>query len=59
VPSIGLHGISDGVNPPAGSVAHERLFGPQYERRLLDDAGHNPPQESPQAFARAILDLMR
>jgi pimeloyl-ACP methyl ester carboxylesterase len=59
VPSIGLHGISDGVNPPAGSVGHERLFGPQYERRLLDDAGHNPPQESPQAFARAILDLMR
>jgi pimeloyl-ACP methyl ester carboxylesterase len=59
VPSIALHGLSDGVNPPAGSVGHERFFGPRYERRLIDDAGHNPPQESPQAFARAILDLMR
>jgi pimeloyl-ACP methyl ester carboxylesterase len=58
VPSIALHGASDGVNPPAGSVGHKQFFGPQYERRLLDDAGHNPPQESPQAFVRAILDLM-
>ena len=58
VPTIALHGASDGVNPPNGSAGHERYFSARYERRVLEQAGHNPPQESPTEFARAILDLM-
>ena len=28
-----------------------------HERRLLENVGHNPPQEVPRAFAEAVLDL--
>ncbi|MBS7812941.1 alpha/beta fold hydrolase [Roseococcus pinisoli] len=55
VPSIDLHGASDGVNPPP-SKASSRFTGP-FERRILPRVGHNPPQEAPEAFARAVLDL--
>ncbi|WP_424811682.1 alpha/beta hydrolase [Roseococcus sp. YIM B11640] len=55
VPSIDLHGGSDGVNPPpeAGSP---RFTGP-FARRILPRIGHNVPQEAPAAFAEALLDL--
>ena len=55
VPSIDLHGLADGVNPP-GPKPSPRFTG-RFERRLLPGIGHNPPQESPASFARALLDL--
>ena len=58
VPTIALHGATDGVNPQAGSLRHERYFSGPYERRVIDDAGHNPPQESPVSFAQAVRDLL-
>jgi len=57
VPSINLHGGSDGVGPAAGSEGHHRHFIGPYERRVLPRIGHNLPQEAPEAFARAVLDL--
>ncbi len=30
-----------------------------YERRLLPGIGHNPPQEAPQVFASAVLEVIR
>ena len=57
VPTINLHGETDGVGPVAGSLGHARHFSGPYERRTLPKVGHNPPQEAPEAFARAILDL--
>ena len=57
VPSINLHGGSDGVGPAAGSEGHHRHFTGPYERRVLPRIGHNLPQEAPDAFARAVLDL--
>jgi pimeloyl-ACP methyl ester carboxylesterase len=57
VPAVVLHGAVDDVNPPQGSEAHARYFTAHYERRVLDNVGHNPPQEAPRAFAQAILDL--
>lgn len=59
VPTIALHGAQDGVNPPDGSLRHERYFTAAYERRVLEGVGHNPPQESPRLFVQAIQDLMR
>ena len=55
VPSIDLHGEADGVNPPP-SKPSARFTG-RFERRLLPGVGHNPPQEAPAEFARALLDL--
>jgi pimeloyl-ACP methyl ester carboxylesterase len=55
VPALDLHGAADGVNPP-GAKASARFTG-QFERRILPGMGHNPPQEAPEAFARALLDL--
>ena len=57
VPSINLHGETDGVGPVAGSAGHHRFFTGPYERRTLPRVGHNPPQEAPEAFARAMLEL--
>ena len=59
VPSIALQGEADGVGPPQGSEHHAAFFGGPYERRVLAKVGHNPPQEAPQAFTQAILDLVR
>jgi pimeloyl-ACP methyl ester carboxylesterase len=57
VPTIVVHGRADGVNPPPISEGHEKYFSGAYQRRLFDNVGHNPPQESPGAFARAVLEL--
>lgn len=57
VPSIVLHGTADGVFPAGWSAAHHERFSGPYERRLLEDVGHNPPQEAPRAFADAVLAL--
>ena len=57
VPAIVLHGASSGIQPPAGSQPHARLFTGPYQRRVLPKIGHNLPQEAPQAVAEAILEL--
>lgn len=51
VPALDLHGAADGVNPPR-PAAH-----PDFRRVLLPGVGHNPPQEAPEAFAKALLEL--
>ena len=55
VPTIDLHGEADGVNPPSAQPSPR--FNGRFERRILPGIGHNPPQEAPQAFASALLDL--
>ena len=57
VPTIAIHGAVDGVNPIWTSEGHEKYFTNRYERRILEDVGHNPPQEAPEVFAEAILGL--
>jgi pimeloyl-ACP methyl ester carboxylesterase len=57
VPAINIHGAVDGVNPVQNSKQHGKYFGSQYQRRVFDNVGHNPPQEDPKGFAQAILDL--
>jgi pimeloyl-ACP methyl ester carboxylesterase len=58
VPSINLHGETDGVGPVAASAGHARHFTGPYERRVIPRTGHNVPQEAPEAFARAMLELV-
>ncbi len=57
VPVISVHGADDGVNPVVTSEGQQRRFGAPYERRVFPGTGHNPPQESPLAFADAVLAL--
>jgi pimeloyl-ACP methyl ester carboxylesterase len=58
VPTIALQGEADGVHPPASSEQHSVFFTGPYQRHLLPRIGHNPPQEAPQAFADAVLELI-
>jgi pimeloyl-ACP methyl ester carboxylesterase len=57
VPTIVIHGKTDGVNPPENSAGHHKNFTGYYERLLFNNVGHNPPQEAPRAFAEAVLKL--
>lgn len=59
VPSIALEGADDGVIRQALSEGHARWFSGLYERRVIAGTGHNLPQEAPEAFARAVLDVAR
>ena len=59
VPTIVIHGAVDDVNLAQKSEGHFRYFTGPYERRLFENVGHNPPQEAPQAFAEAVLDLCK
>ncbi len=57
VPSICIDGDVNGVS---GLTAHHssKFTGP-YEYRLFADTGHNLPQEKPQEWVQAILDVRR
>ena len=59
VPTINVHGAVDGVGPVQNSERHEKYFSAHYQRRVLANVGHNPPQEDPKAFSEAILDLCK
>ncbi|RYY72782.1 MAG: alpha/beta hydrolase, partial [Comamonadaceae bacterium] len=59
VPAITFDGADDGVRPPAPASAHAHRFTGPREHRLVPGAGHNLPQEAPQPFAQAVLELVR
>jgi pimeloyl-ACP methyl ester carboxylesterase len=59
VPSITFDGTDDGVRPPAqASAAAHRFTGPR-SHRIVAGAGHNLPQEKPEVFAQAVLELVQ
>ena len=57
VPAITIDGDSDGVVGGGGTVHHARRFAGPHEHRVFAGIGHNVPQEAPDDFARAILDV--
>ncbi len=58
VPSITFDGADDGVRPPASVSQHAHLFSSSRSHRLLPGVGHNMPQEVPQIFADAVMELV-
>lgn len=58
VPTITFDGLDDGVRPPADAAAHAHQFSGPRSHRLVPGVGHNMPQEVPQAFADAVLELV-
>jgi pimeloyl-ACP methyl ester carboxylesterase len=59
VPTIVLHGDDSGLSRPASSLQHAAFFTGPYQHRVIPGAGHNLPQEAPQAVADAVLELVR
>jgi pimeloyl-ACP methyl ester carboxylesterase len=57
VPTIVLHGESDGVSPPGLPRRPTNLFTGRYEHRIIPVAGHFLPRETPDAVVTAIRDL--
>ncbi len=57
VPTIALLGADDGVCPPHHSKGHEVHFNGPFEARFVDGTGHNLPQEKPEVFAAAVIEI--
>ena len=59
VPTITMEGDANGAPHPDPKVYAKKFLG-KYEHRLLTGGiGHNLPQEAPQAFAKAVLDVAK
>src|SRR5919106_529452 len=57
VPTITLEGDANGA-PHPDPAAYAKKFSGKYEHRLITGGiGHNLPQEAPQAFAQAVIDV--
>jgi pimeloyl-ACP methyl ester carboxylesterase len=57
VPAITLEGDANGAPHPDAS-AYASKFSGKYEHRVIAGGiGHNLPQEAPQAFAQAVVDV--
>ena len=59
VASITFDGADDGVRPPAGAAQHAHFFTGTRSHRIVPNAGHNLPQEKPEVFADAVLELVQ
>lgn len=58
-PAITLDGDADGVNPATDGAAHATKFSRRLVHRVIARAGHNLPQEEPEAFAAAVMEVMK
>jgi pimeloyl-ACP methyl ester carboxylesterase len=57
VPTITMEGDANGAPHPE-PASYRSKFSGKYEHRLITGGvGHNLPQEAPQAFAQAIVDI--
>jgi pimeloyl-ACP methyl ester carboxylesterase len=59
VPAITLDGDADGVAPATDGAAHAAKFSRRLAHRIIPHAGHNLPQEEPEAFAGAVMELVK
>jgi pimeloyl-ACP methyl ester carboxylesterase len=57
VPTITLEGDANGAPHPAPSAYAAKFSGKYLHRNVTGGIGHNLPQEAPQAFAAAVLDV--
>jgi len=59
VPTITMEGDANGAPHPDPS-AYAKKFSGKYEHRTITGGiGHNLPQEAPQAFAQAVIDVAK
>jgi pimeloyl-ACP methyl ester carboxylesterase len=56
-PTITLEGDANGA-PHSDPTSYRKKFSGKYESRIVSGGvGHNLPQEAPQAFAQAVIDV--
>jgi pimeloyl-ACP methyl ester carboxylesterase len=58
VPSVTLDGEGDGVAPATDGSASAAKFKGRRVHRVIPCAGHNLPQEEPEAFTAAVMELV-
>ncbi|MFB9263209.1 alpha/beta fold hydrolase [Bradyrhizobium erythrophlei] len=59
VPTVTLDGDEDGVVPATDGSASASKFTARRAHRVIPHAGHNLPQEAPEAFAAAVIEVMK
>jgi pimeloyl-ACP methyl ester carboxylesterase len=59
VPTITLDGAADGVTAATDGTPTAAKFSGRRTHRVIANAGHNLPQEEPEAFAAAVMELVR
>jgi pimeloyl-ACP methyl ester carboxylesterase len=59
VPAATLDGDSDGVVAAGDGSASAAKFTARRIHRVVKGAGHNVPQEAPEAFAAAVTELVK
>jgi pimeloyl-ACP methyl ester carboxylesterase len=57
VPTITLEGDANGAPHPDPSAYASKFSGKYSHRTITGGVGHNLPQEAPQAFAQAVIDV--
>jgi hypothetical protein len=57
VHTITLEGDANGAPHPAPEAYAAKLSGKYVHRNLTGGVGHNLPQQAPQAFAAAVIDV--
>ncbi|WP_246153424.1 alpha/beta fold hydrolase [Terriglobus albidus] len=59
VPTITLEGDANGAPHPDPAAYAHKFSGKYQHRNITGGIGHNLPQEAPQAFAQAVIDVDR
>jgi pimeloyl-ACP methyl ester carboxylesterase len=59
VPAITMDGNGDGVAAATDGTAQAAKFADRRTHRVIPRAGHNLPQEEPEAFAAAVMELIQ
>ncbi len=59
VPTVTLDGEGDGVAPATDGRSSAARFTGRRVHRVVPRAGHNLPQEEPEAFAAAVMELIK
>jgi pimeloyl-ACP methyl ester carboxylesterase len=59
VPTITLEGDANGAPHPEPSTYAKKFSGKYEHRNITGSIGHNLPQEAPQAFAEAVIDVAK
>lgn len=59
VPTITLDGADDGVTAATDGSASAARYTARRAYRVIPRAGHNLPQEQPEAFAAAVMEVMK
>jgi pimeloyl-ACP methyl ester carboxylesterase len=57
VPTITLEGDANGAPHPDARACAKKFSGKYSHRLLAGGIGHNLPQEAPQAFVQAVIDV--